>query len=246
MRIRSVKRSKKSTGGKKMKKGLLFVGALLASLMVLTSCNGGGSGGEIDLVGFWIDVTNEPVSWPGTSVLEFRADGNYYEWEDYRGTILRESGTWSPHGSAVIWSGGTVDFTVIDDNTWSFTWEEQLHIMKRKGTEPSIFDSTPTELTEGVWEDGSISEEDELYLYSFTAGVSTDYDIGWQDSSTGVLYTGRISVYACDTDHVPLYSLDRDLHTNPETVALVVGQMIYIIVEGRDPGTYSVRVIEPS
>ena len=46
-------------------------------------------------------------------------------------------------------------------------------------------------------------------------------------------YYARIGVYLFDINHNPLNSLDRDQHSNPESVSLGVEKM-FIIVEGRE------------
>ena len=80
-------------------------------------------------------------------------------------------------------------------------------------------------------------------MYSFAASPG-GYDISWDDEGSEG-YSADIYVWAFNTDHVPFYSLDSDLHgdESPETVTPTAGQTIFIIVEGDEQeGTFRLRI----
>jgi len=194
------------------------------------------------IVGFWVNISDQPLSWPGTHVIEFREDGTYYDWEYYDCTELRDSGNWSLEGNTFSLGGMSMEITKVSDDEFEVDMGGETLTMLRKGTEPNIFDGIPTELSEGIWAEGSI-EEEELQLYSFAALSAGGYDILWEEEDP-LGYNADIHVWAFDMNHDPFYVLDHDLRgdDSPETITPIAGQVIYIIVEGNETGTYRIRL----
>lgn len=216
--------------------------AALALFVILAGCQGPGSSDDAWIVGVWVNLTGTPLSWPDTNVMEFRADGTYEQWEYYNCTESMENGTWSLEGNTFYLSGMPMEISKINDDQFEVDMGGETITVLRKGTEPNIFDETPTELSEGMWTEGSIQEE-ELQLYNFAASSAGAYDISWEEEDP-LGYNAGIYVWAFDTDHDPFYVLDHDLRgdDSPETIALIAGQEIFIIVEGDQNGTYRIMI----
>jgi len=87
-------------------------------------------------------------------------------------------------------------------------------------------------LTYGIWESDSILFQT-LKLYSFTAQVSGDYEIYWDDDFNGSDTTTSdiiVSAYRAD-ENTPIFTEEDDGFSTPAMVDLSVGETIYIIVD---------------
>lgn len=203
--------------------------------------------GDDWIVGNWVNITDDSISWPETNVLELREDTTVDHWEYYNLTESFEDGNWSMEGETLTIFGMDLEIEKISDD--QFNVPMMSATMVRKGTEPNIFSQTETELTAGAWTEGSILEE-QLQLYSFPASAG-DYIISWDDSGDGSGgYTGDINVYPYAADQEtclffppPGEEWEDDGFTTPRPITLAVEQTIFIIVEGDEQeGSFRIRI----
>ena len=222
-----------------MKKGLVLMGALLSSFLLLASCTQG-NGKEEWIVGFWV---TEATYTPHSGVVVVRDDGTYSMYNNYACSGAPDvSGTWSLEDDILTVDGTPTTITKVSDDEW---YEDSNPPLYRKGTEPggSIFSQPETALAAGNWTDGDLPIQHSKKLYSFTSSSAGNYAVSWEDSSDGGSYTGDINVSAYETDEATEIFYDHNGTAPPQTVALGDSEKIFIIVEASfSGGTYRLKV----
>ena len=225
-------------GGNSKPAGLLVIAVSLAVLL-LSNC--GWDDTLLDsswILGYWV---HSDSSAPYSDLLHFEEGGNYYRYEDYDSSILIQTGTWSLNGDILTVDSTSTVITKISDDQYS---KEGITYYKQY-KEPGgwIFDQTPTALTYGIWESDSILFQT-LKLYSFTAQITGDYEIYWDDKFEGSGSTTSdiiVSAYLSD-ENTPIFTEEDDGFSTPAMVDLSAGETIYIIVDAYYQGG-SFRII---
>jgi hypothetical protein len=217
-----------------MKKSLILVLILVASLLSLVSCGTDGPKPPAApwIVGFWGQHTYAPYS----LMTEIRANGMYYQYDNYDGTGLLGSDTWSLEGDALTLGGvGEITITKVSDNEYILP-DPMNETIYRKGHEPggNVFSQAATPLLENSQADGTFGLRRDMKLYSFTASSAGDYDITWSMDS-------GIAVAAYLSDHVTPLFLPAEETTH--LVSLGAAQEICIVVESAYDAPYDFNII---
>ncbi len=188
------------------------------------------------ILGEWV----RSYSWaPYSDLLDFEADGKCYWYENYDGSDLRKTGTWSLSGDILTVDEASDVITKISDDHYLY----KGFIYYRQFTEPGgdVFDQTATELTYGAWKAGTIAIQT-LKLYTFSASGAGVYEISWDDQFDGSGdYSSDIIVSAYEVDkQTPILKFPPDLrpfteeddgYDKPISVVLTSGETVYIIVD---------------
>lgn len=188
------------------------------------------------IIGDWV----RSYSWaPYSDLLNFKADGKFFWYDNYDGSGLKKTGTWSLNGDILSVDGTSEVITKISDDYYVYKGLTYY----RQFTEPGgdVFDQTAVELTDGDWKTGTIPLQ-KLRLYSFLASGTGIHEISWDDQfdgSGGFSSDLIVSAYESDKttpilkippDPLPLIEED-DGYFDPFPVALTVGETVYIIVD---------------
>jgi hypothetical protein len=179
------------------------------------------------MIGYWVRSYSYA---PYSDLLEFADDGSRYRYEDYNGTVLIYTGTWSSDGDVLTLDGESAPIVKITDDNYLY----KGFLYFRQGNEPggSVFDQSATELTQGVWLPGSLALQS-LQLFSFTAPSAGNYEIQWDDQFDGSgSTTSDIQVSAYKQDRSTSIFTEKDGgYDDPELVSLASVETIYIIVD---------------
>jgi hypothetical protein len=193
------------------------------------------------IIGFWVSTRTYAQF---SNVVEFNADGTYSFYDNYDlsgGPV--ESGPWSLEGDVLTVGGTPYAITWISDDEWSS--EDIGETFYRKGTEPGgyLYDQTETELSAGVWKEGTLPVHD-LKLYSFMASSAGDYEVRWEQGDTPP-YTAHVDFYVYRSDQATLIFVCREEapKPSPQTVTLGASEKIFLIVYTRyEGGTFRIKV----
>jgi len=199
----------------------LFVIALAALLF-------GGCGWDNTwIIGDWVQSYSYA---PYTDFMRFEADGKRYRYEDYDGTVLSNTKTWSLNG----------DVLTVDDDVYIITktsndqYRQEEFRYYRKGTEPggNIFDHTATVLSVDEWLEDTILPQT-LKLFSYTASGLGVYEISWDDRFDGSgSTTSDIIVSAYEADKITAFFREEDSgYSESVLVVLSSGETMFIIVD---------------
>jgi hypothetical protein len=206
------------------------------------------------LYDFWVqDACTAPYS----QVLEIRETGTWHFWDRYDGTGGGEDfGTWYAEGDLLYIEQDDgmlpTEVTRPDEDTVIFV-EIDPNPFYRRGTEPCgyVFDKTPIGLvvSAGEWTEGTISDT-QKHLYSFQAPWTGSFTLSWKQAGDGDLpaYTADIAVSAYQEDqYTPIFEWEEmSGYYDPKVFNLESGDLIYIVVEGRDQsGDYGIRIMSP-
>jgi uncharacterized protein (DUF2141 family) len=184
------------------------------------------------VIGFW----GSPTYAPYTAVIEINANGNVYVYDNYDGTGLLASGTWSPSPDGVLVTvlGEQNVVTKISDNEIAFGSHEPAY---RKGSAlvDSVFTRAEHVLSPGIMTEATAAHQD-MQLYSFTALSAGNYGVSWESYGIGIAaYRSdqTTSIFIHEDVHEPLF----------ETIALAAGEKIFITVDpAKGWGSFRVMV----
>ena len=206
------------------------------------------------LYDFWVqDACTAPYS----QVLEIRETGTWHFWDRYDGTGGGDDfGTWYAEGDLLYIETPEgmlpTEVTRPDEDTVIFV-EMDSNPFYRRGTEPCgyVFDKTPIELfvSAGEWTEGSISDTQQ-HLYSFQAPWTGSFTLSWKQAGDEALpeYTADIAVSAyLEDQYTPIFEWEEmSGYYDPKILNLNSGEVVYIVVEGRDQsGDYGIRIMSP-
>jgi hypothetical protein len=171
------------------------------------------------VIGFWGSSTYAPY----TALIEINANGNVYIYDNYDGTGLLMSGTWtsSPEGVLVTGFGEQNLVTPVSDNEIIFGSHGPAY---RKGSAlvHSVFTLAEQVLSPGIMTEGTAAHYD-MRLYSFTASSAGNYNVSWLSPGIGIA--------AYRSDQVTSIFIHESAQTLLETIALAQGEKIFIIVD---------------
>ncbi len=201
------------------------------------------------LVGSW----NFYRAWAKYSgLMEFDANGNFNNWEDYAGTMSGANGTWSLSGDTLtlVFSEGGPGGSLSVPLTWVNANQVQLSIpgqetvaIYRKGFEPDgyLFNNPkypPITLARDSPAQGNLPS-DGLALYQYVAGQNAqDARLSWSINVQIWFYVDEQTTI--EPGH-PRWSGGTQ-----NAVALVPGHTYYIVVSNRSglSGDYSIMMTE--
>ena len=191
------------------------------------------------ITGFWVDSHSYA---PYTDVIDFNADGNYYNYDNYDITGFLSSGTWSLNGDILTFNGVPYAIEKVDNNQFLLMGE----YYNRRGNEPggNIFNHTVPILIPSTIHTEYIMYK-ELQLYSITAQSDNDYTIRWNYFEEFYIgYIANIIVSAYKADQITPFFVECDnRYFSQQTVTLSQDEKIYIIVEAYSEGMYEFMII---
>ncbi len=188
-------------------------------------------------------------------VMQVTPDGTWTSWEDYAGTEVGGTGTWSQ-------SGGTVTFVVDGvpiSGTAQWVNENQVQlaipglpnpmVWYRRGFEPDgyVFNNPnypPIALSKGTPTPGNLPG-DGLIIYRYVAGAEAQHTvISWQDRINSADYTADLTLWVYENEEALAYPWRAT--ESPIEVALTPGQTYDIVVANQplNSGSFSIMVEE--
>ena len=215
---------------------------MLVSFVFLVSCGGATPPKPPPptpwIVGLWGPRTYAPF----TGLVEFKADGTYYAYNNYDGTGgVAASGTWALEGDTLTNGTDQVAITKVSDNEWFEVGKENYYYGHhyRKGYEPggSVFSQNPTLLTESVSTSVTWSSVD-LKLCRFTASSAGNYYVSWSGGGGSDKVVG---VYKSDQMTSVFLNQGGQL-SSPQTVSLGATEKIFIILYGDTGGPLDIMI----
>jgi hypothetical protein len=189
-----------------------------------------------------------------TGVIQFAPGGVLLSYEDYAGTIVGDTGSWSQSGdifTIVIGGAAPMSFPIqwITANQFQFPGPFGTVVSYRKGFEPDgyLFNNPkypPITLAKNTEVEGNLPS-DGIDIYQYTAGANAQNTvISWKDFSNSPGYFANLIVWVYADETTLAYPLGSP--PSPINVALTPGHTYYIVLANHPlfMGNYTIKVEE--